>query len=348
MPLSPEQLRELRATLRQNAGSWIRRFYRRELLVARTVRGAQIEAVEEFNREIMHPLLRRVGEGLASIDPQSVDIVRDVVPELVILERDILRIVERGSDAVRRLTTERLDTITRSEAAFMRTAAREELGIEVEEQPQGTKPTDRPILGERVEDWYRDHLAGPTGRRARAWIHTGLSRGLGTDDIVRGLRGTRTSPGILAGQRGVVASMVRSAASAAMAQQRMDSFAEIGLDQWRWLRTLDLRVCVVCLRNEQESPYPVGEGPPFPAHPNCRCTPVPWFGEPEGKRASSKGQVDAAITVPQWLDSLSAAEQRKVLGVTAAKAYRAGKVTVADLVDDRKLTPRRVADLDLP
>lgn len=36
-----------------------------------------------------------------------------------------------------------------------------------------------------------------------------------------------------------------------------------------WLGTLDFRICVRCMIAETNSPYPIGEAPPYPMHPKC-------------------------------------------------------------------------------
>lgn len=46
--LPPDRAALLRATLRKHAGTWISRFYRHEILVHRTIRGYQAEAVDVF------------------------------------------------------------------------------------------------------------------------------------------------------------------------------------------------------------------------------------------------------------------------------------------------------------
>lgn len=47
------------------------------------------------------------------------------------------------------------------------------------------------------------------------------------------------------------------------------------LQGWRWLATLDERTCVICgALDGQLFKFDAPQSPP-PAHPNCRCTPVP-------------------------------------------------------------------------
>jgi hypothetical protein len=77
---------------------------------------------------------------------------------------------------------------------------------------------------------------------------------------------------------------------------------------------------------------------------NCRSTTVPYFGDPIGNRASTDGPVPASQTFPQWLEGRSIAEQNEVLGKTKATAWRAGKLTLAQMLG-RDLQPLSLAEL---
>ena len=349
--LPPDAIASLRAALRAGAGRWIARFYRHELLVARTVRGMQEEAVREFNREIVNPLLRQVAGRLATFDLRGPDVVLELFPQLRALVAEIEATVASGSDAVRRLTTERLYALTKQETDWVRESAEKVLKVDappVNDAAIREKVRERPFLGAKVEKWFETMLTTPTGDKARAWVQTGLQQGLTTDQIVRGLRGTKAADytdGILTGQGTVaVSNLVVSAASHASSVARFESFKAIGVDEWRWLATLDTKTCPICMQNEANSPYPMGEGPTFPAHPRCRCSPTPWFGTPIGNRASTDGPVPASQTFPQWLEGRSIAEQNEVLGKTKATAWRAGNLTLAQMLG-RDLQPLSLAEL---
>lgn len=350
--LPPADRQALLATLRANGARWIARFYRHEVLVARTVRGMQIDAQQSFDREIVQPLLRAIGARLSTFDLRGPDIVMQLFPELQALEAEIASTVARGSDAVRRLATERLHELTKAETDWLQESAEKVLKVPTQAPPESVVANaveTRPWLGDNVEGWFGKMLRQPTGDKVRAWVQTGLQRGLTTDEIVRGLRGSRAtgySDGILTGQpRTAVAALVRSAASHASATTRHESFKQLGVDKWRWLATLDTKVCRICAKNEDDSPYEVGSGPTFPAHPRCRCTPVPWFGEPIGTRASTDGPVPADLAVPQWLEGRSQAEQDRVIGSkAAAAAWRAGRLSF-DKMLGADLQPLSVAEL---
>lgn len=348
--LPPADMAALRAALRANAGRWIARFYRHELLVSRTVRGMQVEAQEAFDREIVRPLLQAIAGKLSTFDLRGPDIVLQMFPELRQLEADMMAIVARGSDAVRRLTTERLHDLTKQETEWVVESAQKVLKVPAAPPPESvvaTRLEQRPFLGERVEGWFGKMLTGPTGDRARAWIQTGLQRGLTTDEMVRGLRGTKQggyTDGILTGQpRHAVATLVRTAATHASSVARGESFAQLGVTHWRFIATLDSKTSIICAANDGKV-FPIGKGPMPPLHPNCRSTAVPDFGTPIGTRASIDGPVPADVSFPDWLEGQGVAVQDEMLGRTRAAAWRSGKLSLDQMLG-RDLQPLSIADL---
>ena len=340
----------IRAALRKGAGRWIARFYRHELLVARTVRGMQVEAVEEFNREIVRPILRAVGSRLATFTPRGSDIVADMFPEIRALRAEVEAIAARGSDAVRRMTTERLASMVRQEVEWVRESAQQVTRVQppqVRESEVLAAVEQRPILGESTEKWFGKMLAGPTGDKVRAWINTGLANSLTTDEIVRGLRGTRNADytdGILTGQGSAVATLVRTAATHASSVARTESFKAIGVTSYRWIATLDSKTSIICASRDGET-FELGKGPMPPAHPNCRSTTVPDFGgAPIGNRASVDGPVPADMTFREWLQGQPQATQDEVLGKTKAAAWRGGNLTFERMLG-ADLQPLTLAEL---
>lgn len=354
LTLPPADAAALRSALRANAGRWIARFYRHELLVSRTVRGMQIEAQEEFDRAVVRPLLQAVASRLATFDLRGPDVVYELFPELRQLEAEMRAIVARGSDAVRRLTTDRLHDLTKAESDWVQESATKVLRVPAPAPPDSvvrTRVEQRPFLGDRVEGWFGKMLTGPTGDKARAWIQTGLQRGLTVDEMVRGLRGTKAGgyrDGILTGQsRLAVATLVRTAATHASTISRDESFRQIGVTHWRFVATLDSKTSIQCAANDGKV-FPLGKGPMPPLHPNCRSTAVPDFGDPIGTRASIDGPVPADVTFQDWLEDQGVQVQNEVLGATKAAAWRSGKLSIDQMLgrDLQPLTLEQLRRLD--
>lgn len=84
---------------------------------------------------------------------------------------------------------------------------------------------------------------------------------------------------------------------------------------------------------------------------NCRSSVAPVIEgmEPFGTRASIKGPVSAKTNFEEWLAQLPQDEQEMVLGKTKARAWRAGKLTLKQMLgaDLQPLTLAELEGLDL-
>lgn len=348
---------DLREELRRRAGEWLSRFYRHEVLVARTVRGMQVEAVEEFNRAVVNPLLKAVGGTLSSFQPRGNDIVPQLFPEIAALRTEIDAVVSRGSDAVRRLTERRMQEIADQEVTWTTRAAKaatgdDRFGAVVEPKAQVSQAVQqRPWLGDSTEKWFVKLLAVPTADAVKAWVSTGITQGLTTDEIVRGLRGTKDQTGILADKPTyAVAALVRTAATHASSVARAESFKSLGVGHWRFVATLDSKTSVQCAAQDGKV-YEIGKGPMPPLHPSCRSSAVPVFDPNEaayGDRATVDGPTSADKTFPEWLQSQSKARQDEVLGKTKAEAWRSGRLPIEKMLgaDLQPLTLQELRDMD--
>ena len=113
-----------------------------------------------------------------------------------------------------------------------------------------------------------------------------------------------------------------------------------------WLSALDSHTCLICaprdgLKWETISKKPVGHSLEYtqpPAHFNCRCkmvgiTPLlEGILSSGGVRASQFGSQKGSTTFTQFLKRQSPEFQDEVLGKGRADLYRAGKITLRDVV----------------
>jgi SPP1 gp7 family putative phage head morphogenesis protein len=354
--LPPDRAQALRAALRKHAGRWIQRFYRHEILVARTVRGYQVEAADLFRREVVEPVIRRVAGGLATFDPRGQDVTIERFPQLRAIMLDVEQIVRRGVGAVEQRATASLRDLTQQEADWVGESARRVLKVEPPPIDVGginRAWVDRAYLGGKVNEWFDSLIGGDNGAadNVRSMLRTGLSQGWSEAEIVRSLRGRRDTgytDGLLSGQNtDQIRTLVRSAASHVSATTRMESFKAIGVQRWRFVATLDSKTSVQCASQDGQT-YPLGEGPVPPLHPNCRSTAIPDFGDPIGNRASTDGPVPATVTFADWLEGRSMAEQDEVLGKAKAAAWRSGKLPIDKMLgsDMQPLTLAELRRLD--
>jgi SPP1 gp7 family putative phage head morphogenesis protein len=341
--LTADARADIRRRLRQRAGEFLQRFYRHDVLMARAVRGIQIEAAQRFRAEVAEPLIRSIAGGLAGFDPRGADVTPANYPELAAIIREAEAIIERGVDSVRLLTEQRTRDIGQGEVDFVTENATKTLGEQVQTTPVGQE-IRRPWLGDDTERWFRKMLVQPTGDAVRQRITAGMQQGLTVDQIVSSIRGTRTQTGVLDSSAQAVATLVRTAATSASSNARGETFKELGVTHWRFLATLDSKTSVICAANDGKR-FPVGEGPMPPLHPSCRSTAVPDFGgDPIGTRASISGQVPAATDFESWLGARPIKEQNEVLGKTKAEAWRSGALSLKDMLG-RDLQPLTLAEL---
>lgn len=353
IPLEQQQrAAAIRAALRRHAGVWISRFYRHDLLVARAVRGFQVEAVDLFTREVVQPVIRRLGAGLAGYDRRGVDIIIEADPVLRSIVQDVQQIVRRGVDAVRRRTEGNVGDLVKEEVEWMRQSAQRVLRVEppaVVAERVIDAVGQRPYLGGKTEEWFASLVGGDNGAadNVRAMVQTGIARGWTVDEIVRSLRGRKSTgytDGLLTGQNVTqVRTMVRTAATHASATARIESFRAMGVTRWRFVATLDSKTSIQCAASDGKT-FPVGEGPQPPLHPNCRSTAVPDIGEPIGNRASIDGPVPADTTFPDWLEGQPRGVQDEMLGKSRAAAWREGNLSLEDMLGP-SLQPLSLAEL---
>lgn len=354
----PDDVRkELRKLLRERAAEWQRAFFAHDLLMARGIRGVQLEAVAEFDRLVVRPLLKSIPQHLAALpEAKSGSLTRDLMPEVEQLRNEIGRTVQAGADAVRKTVETRMVEIGKQEVRWLDQTARRmdpKFGAQVEGRfGEGIRTVEKSVreqtwLGDSTEKWFAKDLAQPTADNVRRWITTGIKSGMSTDEIVRGLKGTKTQSGLLSEKpRHVVEALVRSASTHASAVGRLESFKALGVSHWMFRATLDQRTSIQCA-SEDGNVYLLGDGPVPPLHPNCRSVALPMpdpDAKPVGQRASIKGRVPAATKFEEWLATIPRDEQDMVLGKTKAAAWRDGKLTLRDMIGSR-MQPLTLAEL---
>ncbi|MFZ9916576.1 MAG: hypothetical protein ACO3IB_14750, partial [Phycisphaerales bacterium] len=78
--LPPDLREELRRALADRSKQWLSRLYRHELLMARTVKGMQVEAITKFDAEVIKPLLQLISGRLSTFQLRGNDIVLEMFP----------------------------------------------------------------------------------------------------------------------------------------------------------------------------------------------------------------------------------------------------------------------------
>jgi len=117
------------------------------------------------------------------------------------------------------------------------------------------------------------------------------------------------------------------------------------VDKYKWIATLDDRTSLICASRDQQIFDDIDENPKPPAHFNCRST-ITFVVKPEfdlgldvktNRPSVGPGGkvklVDSQTSYASWLSRQPKAFQENVLGVTRAKLFRRGLLSLDRFVD---------------
>lgn len=307
---------------------------------------------------------------------------REVVARL---ERAILRTRGKAYSTAQKQLLKELDQIAVSEAQAIGTLVQTVLPVEVNLK----KPTTRQLRqiarnlsprGATIEKWF-EGIAANEARLLAAEIAAGMARGLGTEQIVRAVLGTKSMQGAdgqTATARNQTDALVRTSIVDVVDRVRQELFnanSDI-IDEEQYVATLDSRTTPVC-RSLDGKRFPVGQGPRPPMHWRCRSIRVPVIdgsvlGTRPAKPVTEKilrreyessntslsfrewrkrrirelvGPVPAATTYQEWLERQSAEFQDEVLGATRGALFRRGNLTLERFVNRATGKEWTLADL---
>jgi len=213
----------------------------------------------------------------------------------------------------------------------------------------------RPFQGRLLKDWGTE-IAADRMTKIRNAIRTGYLEGKTTDQIIRGIRGSRATgyaDGFLERPRKDLAAVVRTAVShtAATAREEFNKANEEILKSEDWTSVLDLKTSPGCIIRDKKSYTPVTHKPighkipwlqgPGRLHFCCRSTSIvrtkSWRelgididSMTPGQRASMDGQVPGDLNYREWLNRQSDARKIEVLGPVRAQLLKDGKLDLED------------------
>ncbi len=244
------------------------------------------------------------------------------------------------------------------------------LAVGVPESVVKSMLKDDTVLGTPLKSVWEQE-AGTLNQAFIAQMRQGILAGETTDQLIQRVRGTKAlnyKDGIMEIRRRGAELRVRTSAQSVLNDARFETYKtnDDVIAGVQVLAVLDDRTSEICmarsgmawdmegnpLTDETTEDFP---GPP-PWHPNCRSTLVPivkTVGEivgdsaidkairkevkklPEKTQASMDGQVAAKLTYEDWLKTKSEDFQQEVLGPGKWKLWKAGKIGLKDLIDQR-------------
>lgn len=218
--------------------------------------------------------------------------------------------------------------------------------------------SDALIFGAPAKEWWA-RQAGDTAFRFASEMRQGVAAGETNAELIQRVIGSKKNPGgIMAASRRNAEALVRTSvlqvsndARLAVYQKNKDVLK--GVQQ---VSTLDDRTTDICIAYDgatwnldgepiNKTDLPFNGGPP--RHWNCRSVLVPvtksWselgIGKARelssSKRASMDGEVAQETKFADWLSRKSESDQNRILGKGKAELWRAGKISLTDLLDQR-------------
>jgi len=304
--------------------------------------------LERYKARVVRDIIRLVNETEAGIVTETLRYELEGMSkrDLGRLIKRIERRIKQGYEPVTALLDAEVEGLAAYEGEWQRDLFRSVVPVELD----WTSPAPeqlyaathaRPFQGRLLKEWYKG-LPDATFRRVREVIRMGYVDGKTTEQIVREIRGTRTTSGIMDQSRRGANAAVRTALAhtANVARNEVYRANRKLIKGVEWVSTLDGRTSAIC-RARDGKMWPVDSGPRPPAHPNCRSSTIPVVksyrqlglkGTDKGTRASMNGQVSGELNYDQWLRKQPKAFQDEVLGVSKAKLFRDG-LTVDKFVD---------------
>jgi len=215
------------------------------------------------------------------------------------------------------------------------------------------------IDGAATAEWWSKQAGDLRDRFTRA-MRQGMLEGDDLGRLIQRVRGSRASgfrDGIMQASRRQAETLVRSSVQT-VANRAREQVWEANANLLKglvWVSTLDRRTSPQCIARDGKQygldHKPIGHSLPWGAgpgslHPCCRSTCAPVIKSwrelgfdidelPEGTRASMDGQAPESMTYEAWLKSKDEAVQNQVLGKGKADLWRRGKISAADLLDNR-------------
>lgn len=213
-----------------------------------------------------------------------------------------------------------------------------------------TLVSDVLIQGASSAEWW-SRQAGGLAERFADQMRLGVGIGETNSKLIERARG------VMDISKSSAERLVRASVQAAANTGREAMYAENSdlIDALQWSATLDTRTSVYCLTRDghkytcDDAHKPKDGGPPWlqgpgKLHWGCRSTSVPVLKSwrdlgidedevPETTRASMDGQVPATMNFAEWFKKQTPERQDAVLGKEKAALYRAGKISLRDLLD---------------
>ena len=314
---------------------------RHQVFVMRYSQGRE-RLADEYVEKLIEAVTERLGADIATVSPARLDqIIAEVAEDIKVrseeyetsVVNEMLEFIGYQSDFNVNLLDFNVDAEVVTPALGVLQAA-----MLLRRMP--LEPTKSYTVNEALQEY--------SSRKSRQIIQTvrdGVTLGQTSQEITKNIKDlTKT-------QQRQAATLARTIANYVSIQARevvMRENSDI-TDSYKWIATLDSRTSLICASRDQQIFKESNDSPKPPAHFNCRSTIAPIVkGEfdlgldIESRRpaVSDTGvkQVSSSTPYEAWLRRQSRAFQTEVLGVTRAKLFREGRISIGRFVDAQGAT----------
>jgi SPP1 gp7 family putative phage head morphogenesis protein len=327
----------------------------RHMVYLERYKGGEVRRIRRvLDSKILPDITDKLRKRLEAIVERGSDLGPVTTSRLVQLERELARLNQNMINEVKNELVLNIDDFSANEIEWQVATVRESLGFDLDFVIPPPRSVGRIIkktsfAGLTLDQWF-DTLARSTQRNVMSAVNRGIVEGETTDQIMRRIRGTKRqgfTDGVWNTTRRQAETITRSVVNHATNQARLELFKENDdiLEGLQWTSTLDGRTSTICAGLDGRI-FPLDKGPRPPAHPNCRSTMTAVLKDwkslglsndnlSEEMRASINGQVPASVTYGTWLKRQPILIQEDVLGVSKAKLFRDGGVSIERFTDAR-------------
>ncbi len=314
---------------------------RHQVFVMRYSQGRE-RLADEYVEKLIEAVTERLGADIATVSPARLDqIIAEVAEDIKVRSAEYeTSVVDEMLEFIGYQSDFNVNLLDFNVDAEVVTPALGVLQAAMLLRRMPLEPTKSYTVNEALQEY--------SSRKSRQIIQTvrdGVTLGQTSQEITKNIKDlTKT-------QQRQAATLARTIANYVSIQARevvMRENSDI-TDSYKWIATLDSRTSLICASRDQQIFKESNDSPKPPAHFNCRSTIAPIVkGEfdlgldIESRRpaVSDTGvkQVSSSTPYEAWLRRQSRAFQTEVLGVTRAKLFREGRISIGRFVDAQGAT----------
>ena len=314
---------------------------RHQVFVMRYSQGRE-RLADEYVEKLIEAVTERLGADIATVSPARLDrIIAEVVADIETRSTDYEQsVVDEMMEFVGYQSDFNVNLLDFNVDAEVVTPALGVLQAAMLLRRMPLEPTKSYTVNEALQEYSK--------RKSRQIVQTvrdGVTLGQTSQEITKNIKDLTK---LQQRQASTLARTITNYVSIQAREVVMRENSDI-TDSYKWIATLDSRTSLICASRDQQIFKESNESPKPPAHFNCRSTIAPILKDEfdlgldiDARRPSVSDtgvkQVSSNTPYETWLRRQSRAFQTEVLGVTRAKLFREGRISIGRFVDAQGAT----------